>query len=282
MKTKIEIFAAIICLFLAVGTLSAQKRYDTKVVISTKKSVYYWNESIVLKFRIENRDSIGPDIFYLAEWIKIRNSKGLRMSSFLHVDGIHKRMSPGEIRKFEVELLNNYGNRYLDMQYPNLYWPTGTYTIQVIHPNRGYFPLKSNILEIKIILPENEEVFELLLYREAMKIYKEDREEYVAKLNRLVDDYPNSVYAPQTLRRLELNFYFNQSSEDQRKSYHFSRTLIKDYPDSYQARLAILHITHNFNDIITVEDKIKHLMQCYNESSDSLTKARIEELLKEL
>ena len=149
------------------------------------------------------------------------------------------KLEPGKTLEFTYDLCQRYG-RPDDTGGFHLYLPSDEYTIQTTHhtwnadENRKGRRLPSNVASFSVIEPEDEEkeahdLFKKAYHLDALSKGKE-RRNAIAYYRKLLSQYPNSVYASQSLYGIIVIKVI--SLNDKRGAIEECKELIHIYPDS--------------------------------------------------
>jgi tetratricopeptide (TPR) repeat protein len=221
-----------------------------QIEIWSDKIEYLTREPISVHYKVKNvGDKPVIMIFHaLKGYFKIKDQQGREypnMFSFSYAF-ISDSLKPNE--SFE-------GSEGIDARY-GIRQP-GEYTCYLETPKWVNTPVtKSNEIKIKVKDPEGEEKKALELYLEAEKLkYGKDeqgrkdlkkRELGFLKYQELVKKYPNSIYAPLSLKAAIGVYFYSRDLAERRKTIPLCSKLIEDYPDFYDFAGTFTDLVHTY------------------------------------
>ena len=214
------------CSFLSLGN----KERKVYFKIWTDKNVYFQYEPIFAKYILKNETvkdiKIGQ---YWAESFSIYNSSGDRFFDCASYSIIPFKLKPGE--KIENKSGWNIASEYChrDSIGPKKVGYDFLPDIYNISSELAYY--KSNIIQIKVVNPEGDEKDAAVLFEKGL--YADSVETQIKYYNKLINEFPKSIYVPESLHLLSIKYQFHRD-RNKKPSEDMVRCnvkLLKDYPD---------------------------------------------------
>jgi outer membrane protein assembly factor BamD (BamD/ComL family) len=206
------------------------------IKIRSDKENYWIREAILVHYEIKNSGDEPITMIFdaLHEYFKVRDQNGNQYFSLLSVSyGFAcDTLEPGQRYQGCINIADRYG-----MATP------GEYTIYLESPAWGKVSrTASNTLEIRVKEPTGDEKKALDMFLEAEKLKyarakgggrdTKKAELGFLKYQELVDEYPNSIYAPLALDCAVGVYQFSTNLEERRKIISVCKSLIEKYPNS--------------------------------------------------
>lgn len=232
----------ILFLLIAFNWIFAQSPVEFE--IEAEKTTYYVSEDIYVKFRYVNPTSIVaklPSIYYY-QYYCLEDEKGDIHKTQLRFHIIYEfpyyNVLPGDSIFAYHKILPLFDPTFRTENNSPYGIPAGQYTLYFKYDDEE-FHLESNKLSIAIIPVSKEEYEPFLLYNEAIKLFynsKKSEEKHKLFL-RIVDEYPQSVYAPSALNMARVTSGLSAEL--------FCKRLIKEYPQRFVTSKAIERLVLN-------------------------------------
>ena len=225
------------CIFLSIiwvwTTAGGQhlRRFDTKVELRTEKTSVITRQPIWVNIRIQNGTRPGPKIDgrALEKHFIIREKNGLILNpaSEGSESGIYP-MEPGSLLEARINIITPYYR--LGKRDP--YLVPGDYTVVFVWEEPGYEPIRSDAVNIRVMDPKGREGHALRLLNEGDTDYRLGRiHKSDANYERLVQRYPESVYAAPALELIFRNHQDGMDRVHQSRRLDSAIKLINDYAD---------------------------------------------------
>jgi len=208
------------------------KSFNTKITIWTVKEQFYTRQPVCVSIKIENGGMIGPCLLHvrLESHFVIKDSEGNRLDFSRPVDkySFGTRLKPGDVLLKEVNIIKTFFR--LGKRDP--YLIPGEYVVTFMWEESGYEPLVSNTVSVTITDPVGEELKALkLLNTGDMKFRLKELNASDECYDKLVEKYPNSIYAANALELKLRNHENRYGAEDLEIRIEVAKRLLENYPD---------------------------------------------------
>ncbi len=264
----------LILLFFSSPLLASEK---LQIRIWADKNIYLVYEPIIVHYEIKN---LGDSTFTVYEtfdglkgMFKIKNENGKDYFSMMINDYASPSvLQPDSSYQGCEEISDRYGVT-----------DSGKYICFL--PVSGS---QSNVLKIKLIVPEGNEKKSLNLYLEAEKLHwckDKDPEKWklgFLKYLEVVEKYPHSVYAPKALSSASLIYLFSNNKEDKRKIIPVYKKLIENYPDSSLFALAFSGLIDAYADLKDKNSAIETMKELITKHPNTKISERAEYWLEKV
>jgi len=226
-----------------------------QIKIWTDKKLYLTREPLFVHLEVENisDSTICLNCDQLTHYFRITDQKGKIYSCYVITEswGCGDTLEPREKCHYAGDIAGGYGILDDHSKSFSNYFPAGEYTFFIEMPKSSFSPrTKSNTLKIKVDEPKGDEKKAMELFIKADTLHGSKRREGAFSTYLMLGEkYPNSVYAPHSLR---LALLFSDVIKDNKKMISMCKKLIEDYPDSHYMGVAFLYLVENYK---TVEDK---------------------------
>lgn len=269
------------------NNFSDNKKFDTKINISSQKTQYYIYERILIDFEIINGETTGPRIDNKEEqgWVVKFDGKIILRQFFFSDCLEYKSMKPGELIRGKIDITSVYdlpdslisGSSNLPC------WPIGNYTIQRIWKESGFQPIESNIISIKVIDPPEKEKGALHIFQIANSYEKKkDDLNAIQRYWELVENYPSSIYSELALKRIIILNYFNDDKKCQDVLLSAGKKFLELHPESNDTELVIRSINRYFRKFKNDEKKKEVYEDLINTTKSEKLKKRLEEIVNKI
>lgn len=259
--------------------------YDTEIKLEVPKTNYRFYEPIIINFKVINKSEIGPilTIPYPNGWI-IKDENGKKINGAQLISWAETpRLKKDQIVDIRTSLTQYSNNIYKDYKYivaahsPGKYYITYQYAWE-----RECNQIISNTITIIVKEPNKEEREVLSIINEGFRLhsklknhtFKEHNRKYREKSKEkfiyVVENYPNSIYAPQALyqlcRRIELKY---------------NEQMIYDYPEFPKVYRCLYNIVKYFR-IMGNEEEMPEYFTDMSSRVDENTKIKITDILERI
>jgi predicted DNA-binding protein (UPF0251 family) len=283
------------CLIFIYGIIFSQ---DVGVTVNTNKSIYLTGEPIWLEIEFSNLSSDTFDL-HPAEWsIYLIDEKGNRIPNIISMyfgpSKWEPDFKPGDQIELFKELTGEYGKRRDSSYVHNLpVLHVGSYSLYVTGKTKTRYDIlkkiqevtnfKSNEIEFKIKDPIGleKEVYDLLRLAYYYNYSKRHVSEAEEIYQRIINNYPQSVYAIKTSSFFALMYRYSKQESQQILSYNRYKELMQKHPDSYYSVYG-LQGALELNSILIGEDKSLLLEEIITLYPDTKVSKKAVELLKSL
>jgi len=229
-------FTGLIFFFNLSPAFSSQvlKSFNTTIQIRTQEDRFYTRQPVWVTVCIENKGTNGPGLVNvpLDKQFIMEDSQGNRLP--VNVDrgesGSSRRMRSGEIIENKVNVIRTF---YL-LGKRDPYLPSDEYTVIFHWEEEGYRCLSSNKISIVVTDPKGDEFKALNLLNNGDRHYRlkqlEKSDECYLKL---VEKYPESMYAANGLELIFRNHLNRYDGEHQAIRIKTAKRLLEEYPEGH-------------------------------------------------
>lgn len=287
-KALKQIFVPPLFIFLLflIQTKLAVSGGQLRIEIWSDKTEYLIREPISVHYKVKNiADEPVIMIFHaLKGYFKIKDQQGREYpntASFSYAF-ISDSLKPNEVFQ---------GSEGIDARYGIV--NPGEYTCYLESPKWGNTPsAKSNEITIKVKVPKGDEkkALDMLLEAERLKYARDKdgrkdlkkRELAFLKYQALVDQYPNSIYAPLALQSAIGIYRYSENGEEMRKVIPVCLQIIENYPDSYSFGDAFCDLVDVYEILKDREGAIKTMKELIEKHPNTKISERAEYWLKQI
>jgi TolA-binding protein len=253
-----------------------------KIEIWSDKDEYLTREPISVHYRVKNvGDEPAIMIFHALKGdFRIEDQQGKvypNTASFSY-GFISDTLKPNE----SVE-----GSEGIDARYAIV--KAGEYTCYLQTPPWIKAPItKSNQIIIKVNDPEGEEKKALELYLEAEELsWCKDKDPQkwelgFQKYQELVDKYPKSVYAPQSLYAAMMVYLYSQNLDERRKIFAVCKRLIEEYPNSGPFMISFTELVDTYKTLKDKQGAIKTMKELMEKHPNTKISEEAERRLEQI
>ena len=253
-----------------------------QIEIWSDKAEYLTREPLSVHYKIKNvSDKPVIMIFHAMKgYFKIKDKQGREYpntASFSY-GFISDTLKPND----SIE-----GSEGIDARYGIV--RSNEYTCYLESPDWVNTPLtKSNEIKIVVKDPKDDEKESLDLYLEAEKLAwckdtnRKKWELGFLKYQELVNKYPKSVYAPQSLYGAMLVYLYSSNLEERRKIIPVCKRLIEEYPNSYPFIDAFTELVDTYKILKDKEGAIKTMQELIKKHPNTRISEEAQRRLKEI
>lgn len=254
--------------------------------IWTEKAEYYSFEPILVNYEVTNNSDMSRATIFDAfgEYFHIQDDSGRVYNNTIFTSYLYM---PDTLRQNKSATGHEEIDRRYHVNQPGIYtcylelpdWP--------VYPKCGK-PIKSNIIEIKIAVPEGEERQALDMYLSIDSLSRsytshEEKKEVWSKafhaFLHMQKLYPQSVYAPLAVHRAILE---RRSIDDKSKVITACQTIIEEYPDSPFMGWAFFHLYDNYKKLNAMSSAVEYLSSLIERNPDDNVMERAEYWLEKI
>ena len=203
--------------------------FNTQITISSNKTEYLFYEDIFIEIKVENFSEPGP---YMTGKIKesliVTDANNVQYKTGFGSYLSDKRLEAGEIKIYDLNLISAYGTWDENNSRLHSFLPVGDYTIQCVWGESN--PIESNTIHLSIKEPKGEEADALNFYIKCRLLMPEGKGlRAEACADSLLNSYPNSIYAPNALKKKIFLYKFPLRSAE--KFLNANKQMLLNYPD---------------------------------------------------
>ena len=234
------------------------------VKIELNKDVYLVRESIWITRHIENTGKEAERIWIDPYNVILKDSKGKRIKKMegLQTSGMGGGPAfkkPGEKSTYTWDFRPSFGKPLFDDPWNIRHLPPDEYTVQVLcwvgnHKEREVL---SNKVKFRVIEPTGKEANAHELIKEVEELRAKRKFDDYQPYWKLIELYPNSVYAPQSYLKVIKNL---RKQKEFDKSIQKCGELMEKYTDSWAAAKCAHEITYCLK-LLGKKDQTKEQMQ---------------------
>lgn len=260
------------------------KTFDTKITIWTEKEQFYTRQPVCVSIKIENRGLVGPCLMEvrLEPHFVIKDGEGNRLDFSRPVDksSFGPRLKPGDVVLKEVNIIKTFFR--LGKRDP--YLIPGEYIVTFMWEESGYEPLVSNTVSIIIADPAGDELKALnLLNNGDMKFRLKELKESDECYDKLVEKYPNSIYATNALELKLRNHENRYGAEHLEIRIKVAKRLLENYPDRrFNKDRVFYELEEGYKERNDLEGLRTYLEELGQKTLDSVIKSRTERVIRRM
>lgn len=256
-----------------------------KVDLKLYKTKYLLREPIWVKFEVTNVGSdAGKFYFGNVDALIIKDSKGKVYACSVYIGRFAITIEPKQTLEKQSNILQYYGipeNKFKIHRY----LPPEKYSMQYeldhcVQSDRYRVKAKSQIYTFQISDPKGDEIVAMNLLEESHDLFIEKKYDHsISKLDKLVKDYPKSVYASYAL--FEASVIYGLAIEDTQRTMEIYSKVVDGYPNSGEALEVLQRLIHYYQTKLDTPGLINYLSDLINKHPDTLVaKEAQKELVK--
>jgi len=241
--TLVFLFFCCVLTSLAIGQRRGEKIEGKppklEIGLELFKTKYLLREPIWARFKVTNVGSeAGKFYFDNVDALVIKDSKGEVYPCSVYIERFAITIKPEQTLEKQSNILQYYGtpenkfkiHRYLPPEKYSVYYELN----HCVGSDSYRVKAKSKTHTFEISDPKGDELKAMNLLKESHDLFIEKKyNEAISALNKIIEHYPKSVYAPYAL--LEVSSIYNLALEDSAKALEIYRRLINDFPNSGEA-----------------------------------------------